>query len=392
MRRLLALALGLALAAPATASAMLFSGFSSSGGLPAQTLYGITLDCVGVSGDCTPQGTSGVAQNGYYSPYSTAAAISSINAMAKPISVQVVFDLAQTASHYTTPLSNLHSATNIGKILGMLWDSTDAGNTTIMNNTANLQSWVHGFTGTDQSTVDIWEVGNEVNGNWLCGGGGQTACSPYTIMDKIEDSYSQVKTDLPSAKTALIFFYEGEPSSAAACYDSSNNCPDNNNCIATSNTGNDMFNWIKTNFDLTQAPNQRPAASESVRLGVNYVLISWYPDGCPGETPNWAKTFQDLSAIFPNAYVGFGELGTGNEYCDLQSGQTSGGGADTCTGEENEINNYYPSTKFKAGAGGIPSNYVGGYFWWYGAQELVEDSASPITQPLWSYFNNAIQQ
>jgi hypothetical protein len=56
----------------------------------------------------------------------------------------------------------------------------------------------------------------------------------------------------------------------------------------------------------TRAP--RPVIIK--RLGLNYVFISWYPDQCAGEEPNWVVVYTKLAETFPNARVGFGEIGT----------------------------------------------------------------------------------
>lgn len=178
------------------------------------------------------------------------------------------------------------------------------------------------------NTADLWEIGNEVNGNWL-----SNESNGADVMPKIEYMYNTVAA--AGGKTVLTFFYEGEPS-------------DPNNCIATDHGGNDMFTWIATNF--TNAPTTQ---TEAIRTGVNYVGISWYPDQCPGENPNWSAVFTTLAGIFPNAQVGFTELGTANP----ENGSAF---------EQNEISTYYP---MQAGVGGLPANHFGGYFWWYFAEE-----------------------
>ena len=92
--------------------------------------------------------------------------------------------------------------------------------------------------------------------------------------------------------TALTFFYEGEPA-------------DPHNCISTDNGGNDMFTWIAQQFQLNQLTSQRSVETEKIRLNVNYVLISWYPDQCPGENPNWPWVYTKLAGIFPKSTLFF---------------------------------------------------------------------------------------
>ena len=100
------------------------------------------------------------------------------------------------------------------------------------------------------------------------------------------------------------------------------------------------------------------------------MLISWYPDQFPGESPNWPWVYIKLAGIFPNSKVGFGELGT----ADPQYGSVY---------EINEITQYYPMAKTVAG---LPASYIGGYFWWYFAEEMV-----PWGTTLSSVLNTAIQ-
>src|SRR5207244_11779026 len=69
---------------------------------------------------------------------------------------------------------------------------------------------------------------------------------------------------------------------------------------------------FRQQFQLNLPENQRSSETEKIRLNVNYVLVSWYPDQCPGETPNWPWVFGELASILPNSKVGFGELGTAN--------------------------------------------------------------------------------
>jgi hypothetical protein len=59
---------------------------------------------------------------------------------------------------------------------------------------------------------------------------------------------------------------------------------------------------------LTWAQANVPA---QMKQGLDYVLVSYYNDSCsPSQPePNWQTLFANLSAMFPNAKVGFGEVG-----------------------------------------------------------------------------------
>jgi hypothetical protein len=299
----------------ASCSAGLASGIT--GRLVPAPIYGVTLDEVS----------------------NTSAEVNSLQQLVHMPTSRIVFDTGEPASYYLAPIQQMRSSSYI---MGELADSSYMAGYTA----ASIATWTQGYTQTLGSDVDIWEVGNEVNGNWL---GSDT-------LAKIEAMYDVVSGQ--SGITALTFFYEGEPTDA-------------NNCIDTGNGGNDMFTWINQQFQLSVPAAQRPAETENIRLHVNYVLISWYPDQCPGESPNWPWVYTQLASLFPNAKVGFGELGTAQP----QNGSAY---------EVNEINQYYPMAKTTAG---LPANYIGGYFWWYFAEEMVPWGTTILSGTL----NTAIQ-
>jgi hypothetical protein len=292
---------------------------ATGGGLAGRAIpapvYGVTLDDVS----------------------NVSAELLSLKSLAHMPTTRIVFDLSQAASSYLSPVQELRAASYL---MGEILDSSDMKSVTVSQAQQRSQSYVS----TLGSNVDLWEIGNEVNGDWL---GSNT-------MAKIEAMFDSVVA--ANGATALTFFYEGEPS-------------DRSNCISTANGGNDMFTWINQNFQLSLAPSQRSAESEKLRTGLNYVLISWYPDQCPGENPNWTWVYNTLANIFPQAKLGFGELGTANP----QNGSSY---------EVNEIDTYYPLAKNLS----LPAQYIGGYFWWYYAEEMV-----PSTSALFSTLNNAIK-
>lgn len=246
---------------------------------------------------------------------SVAAKVTALSNLVKVPTVRVVFDKGTGASNYKTPIQRFRPE---AYIMGELIDSSYMRGYTL----SGVQAWTNSYVNTLGSLVDIWEIGNEVNGNWL----------GTNVMAKIEAMYDIVSAQ--GGRTALTFFYEGESTEPNNCIDSQGG----------------MFPWIQKNF-----LNSPTAETEKIRLGVNYVLVSWYPDQCPGESPDWPWVYNKLASIFPSSAVGFGELGTANP----QNGSAY---------EKNEISRYYPMGKTVAG---LPASYIGGYFWWYGAEELV---------------------
>lgn len=292
-------------------------GASITGRMVPSPIYGVTLDSVATA-DAT---------------------VNSLAALARVPTARIVFDKGEPASYYLKPIQKFRG---VAYIMGQLADSSYMRHYTV----ASIGTWTQNYTAALGSLVDIWEIGNEVNGNWL---GSNT-------LAKIEAMYDIVSAQ--QGKTALTFFYEGEPS-------------DPNNCIAADHGGNDMFTWIEQQFQLGVAAGQRPAETEKIRQNVNYVLVSWYPDQCPGESPNWPWVFGRLSSIFPNAKVGFGELGT----AEPENGSAY---------EISEIEQYYPMARTLPG---LPASYIGGYFWWYFYEEMVPEGATV----LFSVLDQALQ-
>ncbi len=179
--------------------------------------------------------------------------------------------------------------------------------------------------------MDIWEIGNEVNGNWQ---------GAYTdVATKVIDAYNQVKT-LGKGKTALTLYYN------INCGDG----PGEPDPIAFTNK------YI-------------PA---TMRNGLDYVLLSYYEANCNNIRPTaatWTAYFEKLHALYPNALLGFGEVGLPNAVT-----------GSTLTSAEGLLKYYYGLT--------IPlSYYIGGYFWWC----YTEDMLPYTTKPMWSVWNAAIQ-
>ncbi len=253
--------------------------------------------------------------------------IAAIKALGVPIRARVVFDGGMSASYYLKPVQELKA---VASIMGQLADSTDMRN----YSPASYQSRAQGYLQAMKGIVDVWEIGNEVNGNWLGSG----------TFEKLKAAYSVVKAN--QAKAALTFFYMGEPSDAKNCIDA---------------PGNDQFSWIQSKFQLGLPSSQRDPEAESMRLGLDEVLVSWYPDGCFNLKPDWTSIFNKLAAIFPNSKVGFGEIGTENP----QYGSAY---------EKALIQEFYPLRSRIP----LPASYTGGYYWWYFAQEMVPYQTSPL--------------
>jgi hypothetical protein len=110
----------------------------------------------------------------------------------------------------------------------------------------------------------------------------------------------------------------------------------------------------------------------AVRNGLDYVFLSYYEDDCKGIRPGraaWTRYFEQLHALYPHARLGFGEIG-------MNAPATSR----TIRRAASLMRYYY----------GLPIRlpyFVGGYFWWYYAEDCVPHAS----RPLWSVMRSAFE-
>jgi hypothetical protein len=210
--------------------------------------------------------------------------------------------------------------------------------------------------------VDIWEVGNEINGNWLYNTGSNADVSgqscpddwpggvPTTttqdVANKMADAYQIVKTAGKRAALTLTF------------------CP--TDLPAT----NDPFTWLDTYV-----------TNPALRNGMDYVLISYYPDptGCGYGLPkasDWVTWFQGIQSRFPNAKVGMGEWGyTSSEPpANLPTLLSEGYAIDPARGLK-------------------PGSWIGGVFYWeFGLTAVPDIGLNQLGTPSdWPYVNRDLE-
>jgi hypothetical protein len=186
--------------------------------------------------------------------------VASLSNHCKKLTTRIVFDEFVPASDYQTAVNQIH---NVSFIMGELLDSYYMNQYNLTQYVARTNEYVNLL----GNKVDIWEIGNEVNGEWL----GPIA----DVVAKIDTAYKIVKSK--GKKTELTLYY-------------------NKNCYE--NAQNEMFRWV----------NQK--LSTSMRNGLDYVLISYYEDDCNNLQPNWQVVFDSLHVLFPNSKIGIGECGT----------------------------------------------------------------------------------
>ena len=116
-------------------------------------------------------------------------------------------------------------------------------------------------------TVSVWEVGNEVNGNWV-------GADP---MAKVAAMFDAAKST--GRRNALTLYYQNPTTPGFA-----------------------MIPWVDEHIP------------DRMRSGMDYVLVSDYDDQNAGHQltqPEMDTIFTALARRFPNAKLGMGEFGWG---------------------------------------------------------------------------------
>jgi hypothetical protein len=265
------------------------------GGTAPARLYGVTVDDI-----------SGLAN-----------ITESLVALPHKPTTRIVFDESQSPAYYAQAVPAIHA---VSHVMGEVLDSEFMPNFTVAQYTARTTAYLDAFA----TSVDIWEIANEVNGEWL----GATA----DVVAKMTGAYDVVKAR--GYVTELTLY---------GCSDAA--------------ASNDMFTWINANVP------------PRMRTGLDYVLVSYYEGDCGNPRNDWADVFTRLHQLFPNSKIGFGEVGA----------VTSNGNAITAPAVAGPyLEKYYGMQIATPG-------YIGGYFWWYFAQDMC-----PKTKPMFAILANAI--
>jgi hypothetical protein len=186
--------------------------------------------------------------------------VASVSNHRSKMAVRIVFDEWVPASYYINSVNRLDS---VCIIMGELLDSYYVNSYSIQQYKSRTDEYFQ----TLGNKVDIWEIGNEINGEWLG--------HKDSVIAKITYAYNKAKS--LNYSVALTFYY-------------------NKDCWQYPQ--NEMFRWINQNIPVNMKNN------------LDYVLVSYYEDDCNNYQPNWQQVFDSLSVIFPNSKLGIGECGT----------------------------------------------------------------------------------
>ena len=188
--------------------------------------------------------------------------VTALKSLSKVPTTRIVFDEFVPASSYRDATVKVR---NVSYVMGELLDSFYVKQYSVQQYLDRTKEYLSVL----GDVVDIWEVGNEINGEWL----GNNA----DVVAKMTGAYDIVKAQ--GKTTELTLYY-------------------NKDCWSRSS--NEMFTWANNNI---------PAR---MKQGLDYVLVSYYEDDCNGLQPDWPTVFRQLHNMFPNSKIGFGEVGTTN--------------------------------------------------------------------------------
>ncbi len=246
--------------------------------------------------------------------------VAALAALPHKPTTRIVFDEGEQPSYYKQAVPAIGA---VSYVMGEILDSEYVTTVSVSGYTKRTTDYLAAF----PTGVDLWEVGNEINGNWL----GSTA----DVVAKMTGAFDLVKA--AGGRTVLTLY---------GCSDSG--------------AQYDMIKWTTANV---------PAR---MLTGLDYVLVSYYDGDCgvPRTASDWPSVFQQLHALYPNSGLGFGEVGSVD-----QNGNDVG--AASVAGPI--VQQYYGLQI------DVPS-YVGGYFWWYFDEDMV-----PKTKPLFATLCGALQ-
>ncbi|MDT4953852.1 MAG: hypothetical protein QOJ02_1990 [Acidobacteriota bacterium] len=352
-----------------------------------------------------------------------------LKAIPSVIVVRVVFNKDTKPEDYSTNLSKLHSMTFpdsdkrkvyvVGEFLDSdflaryRWDCKPSdGCTTDENRDSKFLDYktrIDSYLSVLDKDVDVWEVGNEVNGEWAdegcvkkvnkngsdggCfsdvkqgkdGKGNKGMSMPIPLNTARKIQYAIVEVQRKKKPIALTLIHQPE---------------------CTTWDKNTMFEWANTNL--------KPLIDG---YKINYLLISYYEDNCdqgkktiaPKDSLKltkaekkslsdeekdqrrrniyWNPIFDDLGKLFSNVeHIGFGEVGYSSDMktCETNNddkilfckvGNLKG---DPAGSKLTLLKRYYGMTITNP-------KYIGGHFWWTAQEDITYSGFYKILEDYFS--------
>jgi hypothetical protein len=253
--------------------------------------------------------------------------VSALAALPEKPTTRIYFNVREPARYYAAAVRRIG---RVSAVMGELLDSSDEKAISVAGFGARVESYLH----TLGRQVSIWEIGNEVNGNWT---------GPYpTVAANLTEAYDGVAA---AGGTTALTLYANE--------------------FGPDHCGDGPA-------ELTPAQFGRRYVPARVAHGLGYVFLSYYPTQCGNREPSTAeldRALRQLHSIFPAAALGFGEVGLPNP------------AAKSSLAKARQIMRWAYSLSPQ-----LPY-YAGGYFWWYAAEDALH-SGAPLRTALRAAFRS----
>jgi hypothetical protein len=222
--------------------------------------------------------------------------------------VRLVFDLSQGPSYYAATVRAAHKAGI--RVVGQILDSSDMARVSEEQWQRRVARYVTGL-----PDVDTWEVGNEVNGNWLGSG----------VASKITYAAAYVKSHTRAATLLTLYWQLGEDDAKHS-----------------------VFTWASS-------------LPRSTVRNLDQIGLSVYPEDHPLGAA-FDRVFRTLHEAFPHQRLAVTELG----YWSADLGHTWWWGSrDDPIGKGRQaVADFYTRAAF-----GYPYS-AGGTYWWYFLEEV----------------------
>ena len=254
------------------------------------------------------------------------AAERAIDALPFTATVRLVTDPERGPDDYQEAITALSSQ---ARLVVQLVDSTAMAGLGVEEARSRARAFVERYAG----QVEVWEVGNEVNGAWAGTG-------PQEINAKVLAMAEQVRAaGEPTAITVNLW-------SRPDCYEEE---------------------WEDEAAYLATVPAPLAGA-------IDYAFLSAYETACdPVQRPSAAEVgdaLEALGAAFPNARLGIGEIGA-------QRGEDSDSGhiiSEPTRDEKIAVARRWIGMNGQL-AQRFGDRYVGGWFWWYFRQDVADAPA-----------------
>jgi hypothetical protein len=233
------------------------------------------------------------------------------------------------------------------------------------------------------SSIDVWEIGNEINGEWSGwmekenqnatqdwekAGAEKRAKSRQWVYNQVKAAYDVLQ---PADKCMAITFYYNDNQNGDHCWPQD----------LDDGSKYEMLNWVTEHF-----------TDKEIRDHIKYVFISYYENtecrkllsgNSDTDAARFSNILKQLSKTFEKADVGFGEFGPECEYeegCFYSDERKRNRLCERCTNDIKDlIPRYYKTYHDKMITIGTP-RFVGGYFYWFGLQDMVTHDSPAMTE------------